>query len=102
MGPSRGDPPVGWRWWAKLGVVLATATAAVLLILVGAARFLDQAQREHDRVACLQAQVREQAQGTAAMASAVLDLSLSADQRRRAVATWSRAQAGIAQRIGAC
>lgn len=109
MDPSSEYPEIGpeasrtdWHWWARLGVVLVAAIAAVLLILVGAARFLDQAQREHDRVECVRAQVQAQARGTVVMASAVLDLTLSVDQRRAAVVSWAQEQGGVAERIGRC
>lgn len=99
---ARDDPAGARHRRTWLGLVLLLTVAATVLILIGAARFLDQAQREHDRVACIQSGVRDQAQGSAAMASAVLDARLTVDQRRAAVASWSRDQSTIATRIGRC
>lgn len=92
----------GWRWWVRLGMVLAASVAAVLLILAGALRFLDQAQREHDRVECLIGQVRHQAQTGADMGSVVLNPANTLAMRQAAFVDWAAEQGHIADRIGRC
>jgi hypothetical protein len=101
MDPSR-PWDAGWRWWIRLGVIVLGSLAAAALITFGALRFLDQAQREHDRVECLRVQVQHQAGSNAGMARAVLDPKLAVDQRRAAVMTWSDEQGRIADLIGRC
>lgn len=83
-------------------VVAGASIIAVALILFGAVRFLDQAQREHERVGCLQVQVRAQAHGNAIMASAVLDTARPQAERAKAFNDWAGSQASIAQRIEEC
>lgn len=92
----------GWRWWAKVGAILVAAVLATGLIVFGALRFLDQAQREHDRVECIRVQVQHQASGNAAMAAAVLDPERTPEQRTAAVAAWRDDQARSADAIGRC
>jgi hypothetical protein len=101
MDPSR-QWDAGWRWWLKVGSILLTSVLAAGLIVFGAVRFLDQAQREHDRVECIRALVQRQAKGTADMAAVVLDVRLSVEQRRAAVVGWSEQQRSLADQIGGC
>lgn len=91
-----------WRWWAKLVLVALGAVASAGLILFGAVRFLDQADRQSARVECIRALVQRQAQAAVGMAEAVLDLRLSVDQRRAAVVSWSEDQDRIAKLIERC
>ena len=91
-----------WRWWVKLGLVVLASLAAVLLILAGAVRFLDQAEQERARVECVRAQVQAQAQGNAAMAAAVLDAARPQADRAQAFRAWADGQSAVAERIGRC
>lgn len=91
-----------WRWWTKLGIVVLSSVAAVLLILAGTVRFLDQAQREHDRAECLRSAVQQQAGSNADMASVVLDARLPQPERAEAFRKWGVDQARVADQIGRC
>jgi hypothetical protein len=86
----------------QAGTIMATALAAIVLITFGAWRYLALADRQRDQVECIKHEVQIQAEGTARMASAVLNLSLAVEQRRNAVAVWSNEQADIADRIEGC
>lgn len=97
-----GNGGLGWRWWVRLGVVLTVSVAAVLMILLGAVRFLNQAQQEHDRAECLRAQLQAEAQGNARMGAVVLNPRNDQPTRQAAFVKWSEEQGQIADRIGRC
>lgn len=92
----------GWRYWATLILLVLASVAATGMILFGAVRFLDQADREHQRVECIRVQVQVQARANADMAAVVLDQARSASDRAGAVAGWRDEQARVAERIGRC
>lgn len=92
----------GWRWWVKLAAVTLASLGAAAVITFGAWRYLVLADQQRDQVECIRAQVQAQASSTSGMASAVLDLRLSVEQRRAAVVTWSEQQARVAEAIGRC
>lgn len=98
MNGTRAD----WRWWIKLGGVVLASVAAVALILAGAVRFLDQAQRQHDQVECIRLEVKGQAEGNAKMGAVVLNPRNTQSDRQAAFVAWSQEQAHIADRIGRC
>jgi uncharacterized protein YggE len=86
----------------KLGAVVLASLAAMLLILAGATRFLNQAQQQHDQVECIRVRVEEQARGNATMAAIVLDVTKTQTQRAQAVADWASDQSRLADLIGEC
>lgn len=92
----------GRRWWLKLGGVVLASVAAVLLILVGAVRFLEAAERQRDQVECVREQVQHQARGNADMAAAVLDERIPIADRQRALRTWADDQADVASAAERC
>lgn len=102
LAPHGDDWPSRWRWWVKLSAVALSAVAAALLILFGALRFLDQAQRQHDQVECIRLGVKSQAEGNARMGAVVLDPRATQPQRQAAFVAWSQEQGRIAARIGLC
>lgn len=101
MNGTNDEPEIRRRWPALLMVVLGSLLASVLIV-VGAVRFLDQAQRQADQVECIRVGVQQQAQDNAVMASVVLDAGRPVADRANAVATWRDAQQGVADRIGRC
>lgn len=92
----------GWRWWATIGLVVLTSLLATGLIVFGAVRFLDQAERQRDEVECLRLVVSDQARSTQVMAEAVLDLRRSADERRAALQLWVDDQGRFVSRLEGC
>lgn len=89
-------------WWVKFAAVLLASVSATGLILFGAVRFLDQAQRERDEVECVRSVVRDQAVGTQRMAAGVLDVAATIDARRAALRRWVDEQAGYVARLEGC
>ncbi len=92
----------GWRWWVKLGIVTLASFAACGLIVFGAVRFLDQAQRQHDQVECIRAELQSQVKGNASMASAVLNPAVSQTDKVLALENWRDQQADSADRVERC
>lgn len=88
--------------WVVLGVVVLASLTALGLITFGALRFLDQAQREHDRVECIRVQVQTQARGNAVMATMVLDATRTQAERAAAVAGWAQDQGRVVDQLGRC
>jgi len=101
MSVTNDEPEIRRRWPALILVVVGSLAASALIVF-GAVRFLDQAQRQADQVECIRAGVQQQAQDNAVMASVVLDAGRPIAERADAVATWRDAQQGVADRIGRC